>query len=178
MSQNSAQFLVVGIGASAGGINALQTFFANVPADSGCAYVVILHLSPEYDSQLPAILRTVTALPVTPVTERMPVAPDHIYVVAPNRYLTMDDGKVRVAPNLQPAERRTPIDIFFRTLADSHNGRGRCVILSSRQRCCVSSGNYGQRPNNTSIRPRSCGPQMKRSRPWAKGCTPRARSAT
>jgi two-component system CheB/CheR fusion protein len=130
VSQTSPQLLVVGIGASAGGIDALQAFFANAPAGSGCAYVVILHLSPEHNSQLAAILQTVTELPVTQVTERVRVEPDHIYVVPPNQHLTMVDGEVQVSPNLLPEERRAPIDIFFRTLAESHQGHGVCVILS------------------------------------------------
>lgn len=130
MSQNPAQFLVVGIGASAGGVEALQAFFANVTAGSGCAYMAILHMSPEHDSQLAAILQGVSELPVTPVTERTRVEPDHVYVVSPNQHLTMVDGEVQVSPNLLPEARRAPIDIFFRTLAESHHSRGVCVVLS------------------------------------------------
>ena len=59
------EFLIVGLGASAGGVQALQTFFAQVPADSGIAYVVILHLSPDHDSKLAEILQTETSIPVT-----------------------------------------------------------------------------------------------------------------
>jgi len=64
-------FLIVGIGASAGGIQALKTFFENVPADSGAAYVVILHLSPDHDSQLAAVLQTASKIPVTQVSEKV-----------------------------------------------------------------------------------------------------------
>lgn len=130
MSQKLSQFLVVGIGASAGGIGALQEFFAQVPAASGCAYVVILHLSPEHDSQLVAILQSVTPLPVTSVSAQVRVVPNHIYVVPPNQHLTMVDGDLRVSPNRLREERRAPIDIFFRTLADTHGPRAVCVILS------------------------------------------------
>ena len=64
------EFLIAGLGASAGGIHALREFFKEVPADSGIAYVVILHLSPDFDSQLAAILQRVAAIPVTQVTEK------------------------------------------------------------------------------------------------------------
>ena len=68
-------FLIVGIGASAGGIQALKTFFENVRADSGSAYVVILHLLPDHDSQLAEVLQTVAAIPVTQVKEKIPPSP-------------------------------------------------------------------------------------------------------
>jgi two-component system, chemotaxis family, CheB/CheR fusion protein len=130
MSHPPSKFLVVGIGASAGGVEALQTFFAHLPVASGCAYVVILHLAPEYESNLAPILQAVTPLPVTVVTERVRVEPDHVYVVPPNQHLAMVDGALLVSPNTEPEDRRAPIDIFFRTLAESHQSRGVCVVLS------------------------------------------------
>jgi two-component system CheB/CheR fusion protein len=130
MSQAPSDFLVVGIGASAGGVEALREFFAHVPAASGCAYVVILHLLPDYDSRLDAVLRAVAAVPVTLVTEQARVEPDHVYVVPPNQHLTMTNGDIRVTPGTLPEERRAPVDLFFRTLADSHDSRAACVVLS------------------------------------------------
>src|ERR1700712_3579761 len=92
-SADEDNFLIVGIGASAGGIKALKEFFSNVPADSGMAYVVILHLSPEFDSRLAEILQTVTSIPVTQIKEeKVVVAPNHAYVIPPNRSLAMADG--------------------------------------------------------------------------------------
>jgi two-component system CheB/CheR fusion protein len=126
----SENFLVVGIGASAGGIQALQEFFANVPADSGAAYVVILHLSPEFDSQLAPVLQTVASIPVTKIAEKVRVEPNHIYAVSPNQSLKMIDGHIVVEPIQTIEERRAPIDIFFRTLGESHGARAVCVILS------------------------------------------------
>jgi two-component system CheB/CheR fusion protein len=123
-------FLIVGIGASAGGVQALRTFFENVPEDSGIAYVVILHLSPSYDSHLAEVLAQVTTIPVTKVTERITVRPDHIYVVPPNQHLTIADDAIEVSPNTSIEERRAPVDIFFRTLADAHGPRAISVILS------------------------------------------------
>src|SRR5438477_8905049 len=80
-------FLVVGIGASAGGIQALRNFFAQVPKDSGMAYVVILHLSPDHDSQLAEVLQSTAPVPVTQVEKRVAVEPNHVYVIPPNKNL-------------------------------------------------------------------------------------------
>ncbi len=123
-------FLIAGIGASAGGILALKTFFASVPADSGIAYVVILHLSPDHDSKLAEVLQQTAKIPVSQVTEKTVVQPDRVYVVPPNQHLSMKDGYITVSQNMQVADRRAPIDIFFRTLAESHNANAVCVILS------------------------------------------------
>src|SRR5947208_224998 len=89
-------FLVVGIGASAGGVEALQEFFTNLPADSNMVYVVILHLSPDYDSQLSVILQRTTSLPVTQVTEKVSIEPNHVYVVPPNQHLLMMEDAIAV----------------------------------------------------------------------------------
>ena len=122
--------LVVGIGASAGGITALKTFFQNVEPQSGIAYVVILHLSPDHESQLAQVLQVDSKIPVTQVTELVKVEPDHVYVVSPNRSLAMLDGHLDVKTLQNMEERRAPIDIFFRTLAESHHDRAVCVVLS------------------------------------------------
>jgi len=124
------EFLIVGIGASAGGIQALKVFFQNVPRDSGIAYVVILHLSPDHDSKLAEVLQVATSMPVNQVVGLTSVQPDHVYVVPPNQHLAMEDGQIGVSPNLQPEDRRAPIDIFFRTLAETHGTRAVCVVLS------------------------------------------------
>ncbi|HXH70929.1 MAG TPA: PAS domain S-box protein [Pyrinomonadaceae bacterium] len=123
-------FLIVGIGVSAGGIQALKEFFENVPADSGMAYVVILHLSPDHESQLAAVLQTVAKIPVRQVTEKVPVEPNRVYVVSPNQSLKMVDGSIIVEPVRTVEERRAPIDIFFRNLAESLHDRAVAVILS------------------------------------------------
>ncbi len=123
-------FLIVGIGASAGGIQALKTFFGNVPADSGAAYVVILHLSPEHESKLAEVLQTNAQVAVTQVTERVKVEPNHVFVVPPNQSLAMSDGHIVVSPIHTIEERRAPVDIFFRTLAETHHENAVCVVLS------------------------------------------------
>jgi len=123
-------FAVVGIGASAGGIQSLQEFFRHVAADSGMAYVVILHLSPNHESHLTSVLQSVSTVPMIQVTERMLVQPNHVYIIPPNQHLEMIDGFIEVSPNLTVEDRRAPIDIFFRTLAEIHEQRAICVILS------------------------------------------------
>lgn len=124
------QFLIVGLGASAGGIHALQEFFANVPSDTGMAYVVILHLSPDHDSKLAEVLQSTASIPVTQVQDRVAVQPNHVYVISPNQSLAMNDGHLRLSEISRIEERRAPVDIFFRTLAESHHSRAVCVVLS------------------------------------------------
>ncbi|HWS89918.1 MAG TPA: PAS domain S-box protein [Pyrinomonadaceae bacterium] len=123
-------FMVVGLGASAGGIRALGVFFENVPEGSGMAYVVILHLSPEHDSRLAEVLQKSTRMPVTQVNESVRIEPDHVYVIPPNRSLSMQDGTLVLSDVTGIEERRAPVDIFFRTLAESHGARAACVVLS------------------------------------------------
>lgn len=130
LQERPSAFMIVGIGASAGGVQALQQFFRNVPEDSGIAYVVILHLSPDHDSQLARVLQVETQIPVAQVTEKIELKPDHIYVVPPNCHLTIEQDYIAVLPNLHIEERRAPVDIFFRSLADEHGPRSISVILS------------------------------------------------
>jgi two-component system CheB/CheR fusion protein len=130
MAEKPDGFLIVGLGASAGGIQALRDFFQRVPPYSQIAYVVILHLSPDHDSQLAHVLQTVAHIPVTQVTEKVAIAPNHIYVVSPNQHLVMEKEFIVPSPNLHVEERRAPVDIFFRTLADAYGARAVCVVLS------------------------------------------------
>jgi two-component system CheB/CheR fusion protein len=130
MDQEQQDLLIVGVGASAGGIQALQQFFGVMSPDSGMAYVVILHLSPDHDSKLAEVLQRVTRMPVTKVEEKTKVQANHVYVVPPNRHLTMSNGHIVVTKNTEEEDRRAPIDIFFRTLASAQGAKAVCVILS------------------------------------------------
>jgi two-component system, chemotaxis family, CheB/CheR fusion protein len=127
---NADDLIVVGIGASAGGVQALKTFFEHVPPNTGIAYVVILHLSPSYDSKLTEILQASTPMKVVQVVEKTIVAPDRVYVVPPNQHLQMVDNHLTVSANMEIEDRRAPVDIFFRTLAASQKSRAVCVVLS------------------------------------------------
>src|SRR5829696_6182197 len=112
-------FLVVGLGASAGGIHAFKEFFERVPANSGMAYVVILHLSPDHDSRLAEVLQFSASIPVTQVTATVRIEPDHVYVIPPNQSLSIEDGALHLSEITGVEERRAPVDIFFRTLAEA-----------------------------------------------------------
>lgn len=123
-------FLTVGIGASAGGIKPLKEFFAAMPDRNGMAFVVILHLSPEHESQLSAVLQTNTSMPVIQVQETVKIEPDHVYVIPPTKHLVMVDGEIRLIEPETIRGKRVPIDLFFRTLAEAHRKNGVCVVLS------------------------------------------------
>ena len=121
---------VVGIGASAGGIAPLQHFFAEMKPDSGLAFVVVMHLSPDFESQLAEVLQQKTKMPVVQVTEAVKVQPDHVYVIPPNHQLTFEDSMLRLMPPQQAQGRRVTIDLFFRTLAYAYGQRAVSIILS------------------------------------------------
>lgn len=121
---------VVGLGASAGGLSALQIFFQHTPVDTGLAFVVILHLSPEYESRLAAILQQVTAMPVRQVDQPVRIATNHVYVISPAKHLTMRDGQLSLSDPVQSPGQRVAIDLFFRTLAEAHGRDATAVVLS------------------------------------------------
>ncbi|HXT15419.1 MAG TPA: chemotaxis protein CheB, partial [Gemmatimonadaceae bacterium] len=122
--------VVVGIGASAGGLAALKRFFATVPADTGLAFAIVVHLSPEHESYLADLLQPLAAIPVTQVMEETPIEPNHAYVIPPGRSLSAVDSHLRIAPLASPRLGRAPVDHFFRTLAETHDGESVGVILS------------------------------------------------
>src|SRR6186713_2113000 len=93
---------VVGLGASAGGIAPLQQFFSDMDPKSGLAFVVVMHLSPEYESQLANVLQQKTKMPVTQVSEPVRVQPNHVYVIPPNHQLTFEDSTLHLVPPQQP----------------------------------------------------------------------------
>lgn len=120
---------MVGIGASAGGIPALQIFFDTMPARAGIVFVVVMHLSPEHESNLPQVLQAHTAMPVRQVRGRVRMEPDHVYVIPPNQNLEITDGYLVLSDFEAPRGRRASIDVLFRTLAESHpDGIG--ILLS------------------------------------------------
>ncbi|MGH7506533.1 MAG: chemotaxis protein CheB [Longimicrobiales bacterium] len=125
-----AGFPVVGIGASAGGLRALQSFFDQVPDGTGMAFVVIVHLDPDHESQMADLLRGHTTMPVSQVTQPVKVEPDHVYVIPPDRDLSMVDGHLGLSDRKLSRQRRAPIDVFFRTLADTHGSGAVGIILT------------------------------------------------
>jgi two-component system CheB/CheR fusion protein len=129
----NAKPVIVGIGASAGGIRALQAFFTALSeisgADTGAAFVVIVHLDPEFPSELASVLAARTGMPVTQVQGPEQLRPDHVYVIPPDRRLRVSDHEISTAEFDEPRGRRAPIDLFFRSLAAQH-GDAFAVILS------------------------------------------------
>jgi two-component system, chemotaxis family, CheB/CheR fusion protein len=121
---------VVGIGASAGGLEALKAFFTAVPQNTGLAYVVVMHLDPTHESALPELLGRVTSLPVEAATDRQVLQPDHVYIIPPNRHLVVEGGLIRIAEPLDRRGLRGTIDHFFRSLAADQRERAICIVLS------------------------------------------------
>jgi two-component system, chemotaxis family, CheB/CheR fusion protein len=121
---------IVGIGASAGGIDALSKLVPHIPADSDLAYVVILHLHPEMKSNLAELLARHAKIPVVPITDGMAAEPNRIYVIPPNATATMRGCKLRLAAPAEARGFRTPIDNFFISLAEDQKENAACLILS------------------------------------------------
>lgn len=130
LARSTLEFPVVGIGASAGGIQALMTFFEHMPNDCGMAFVVIMHLSPKHESNVDKIIQNVTKMPVLQVTQAVAIERNRIYVIPPALDLSMNDGYLRLQ---QPERERGPqvaIDLFFRALADVHHSHAVGIVLS------------------------------------------------
>ena len=123
-------FPVVGIGASAGGLQAVKAFFEHMPKDCGMAFVVILHLSPDHQSVADKIIQESTRLPVSQVDNTTPIEKNQVYVISPAHHLKMNDGYLAVSPSTREGGSHIAIDLFFRDLADAHKERAFCVILS------------------------------------------------
>jgi len=127
--RQSPKPVIVGIGASAGGIRALQSFFEAIPDDTGAAFVVIVHLDPGSRSELSAILGARAAIPVSQVVGTEHLRANHVYVIPPDRRLHLSDHEISAVEFEEPRGRRVPVDQFFRSLAQQH-GDGFAVILS------------------------------------------------
>jgi PAS domain S-box-containing protein len=126
----NGRLMLVGIGASAGGIEALTTFFDNMPADSGLAFVVILHLSPQHESQLAEVLQPRTKMQVRQVVDREKVEANRVYVIPPDQNLAMSNGHIHLTARDKASAQQVPVDFFFRTLASSYQERAIAVVLS------------------------------------------------
>ncbi len=124
------KFPIVGIGASAGGLEALEQFISNVPANSGMAYVVIQHLDPTQKGMLPELLQRITGMKVLQVKDRTAVKPDHVYVIPPNRSMSILKGTLHLFEPMESRGLRLPVDFFLRSLADDRNELSIGVILS------------------------------------------------
>jgi two-component system, chemotaxis family, CheB/CheR fusion protein len=123
-------FPIVGIGASAGGLEALEQFLGHVPEESGMAYVVIQHLDPTQKGMLPELLQRVTGMRVFQVEDSMSVKPDCVYVIPPNTSMSILKGVLHLFKPLETRGLRLPIDFFMRSLADDQRDMAIGVVLS------------------------------------------------
>jgi two-component system, chemotaxis family, CheB/CheR fusion protein len=135
----SRSCVVAGIGASAGGLEAFSALLEKLPADTGMAFVFVQHLDPHYPSLLTHLLAAKTAMSVTEVTDGMPTAPDHVYVVPPGVDMVLEGGRLKLTPRQQIAGRHLPIDGFLRSMAADLGELACGVILSG----AASDGTQG-----------------------------------
>jgi two-component system CheB/CheR fusion protein len=121
---------VVALGGSAGAIRALQHFFEAMPPESGFAFVVVVHLSPSHESALPLLIERWTQMPVKTARDREKLVPNSVYVIPPGKHLSANDGSLRVTELEHERGKRVAVDLFFRSLADSHGPHATAIVLS------------------------------------------------
>ena len=120
---------IVAVGASAGGLDALEKLFSSLPADTGATFVVIQHLSPDHKSMMANLLSRHTTMPVVMVEQDMPIEPDHVYLIPPGAIMHMGEGSLRLTPK-SPRTLTLPIDVFFTSLARQYGDRAVGIVLS------------------------------------------------
>ncbi|MBN2427831.1 MAG: PAS domain-containing protein [Deltaproteobacteria bacterium] len=130
LQQENLPFPIVGIGASAGGLEALEQFLRHVPQACGMAFVIVQHLDPTHKGVLPELLQRTTEMKVSQARDRMRVNPDCVYVIPPNKDMSILHGVLHLFEPTAPRGLRLPIDFFFRSLAEDHQDHSIGVILS------------------------------------------------
>ncbi len=123
-------FPVIAIGGSAGSFPAYEKFFAHMPADSGMAIIIIMHLDPLHKSQLSEVMQRYTPIPVIEATDGVSIQPDHIYIIPPNKDMGIHNRKLLLLTASKPEGIRQPIDYFFQSLANDQWNRSVAIILS------------------------------------------------
>ena len=123
-------FPVVGIGASAGGLEALEELLRNLPIETGMAFVVLTHQHPGHVCLLPDLLGKLTKMPVVVASDGMKLEPNHVYVCPPGGHLSILNRTLRRMETEKEESPRLPIDYFFRSLADDQKERAICIVLS------------------------------------------------
>ncbi|MCW3092994.1 MAG: chemotaxis protein CheR [Ferruginibacter sp.] len=125
------QFSVVGVGASAGGLEAFKKLLRAIPENSGMAYVLVQHLDPTHESMLPGLLQKMTLIPVVEISADVKILPNHIYIIPSNKMLVANNGLLALSPRTKKKnERNLPIDIFFTSLAEAYQSHSIGIILS------------------------------------------------
>lgn len=121
---------IVGIGGSAGGLEAFEQFFSHMPADTGMAFVIVQHLDPDHKGMLPELIQRMTAMRVVQIEDGMKTEPNCIYVIPPNADISILHGTLNLLEPVVPRGVRMPVDIFLRHLAEDRNDTAFAVILS------------------------------------------------
>ena len=121
---------IVGMGASAGGLEALEQFFRHAPDNTGMAFVLVQHLDPNHASLLTEILQRTTPMPVVEALDQIPVEPNRVYVIPPNRDMAIFHGRLQLSVPNEPRGQRMPIDAFLRSLAEDQQENAIGIILS------------------------------------------------
>ncbi len=129
-SSSPDSFPIVGIGASAGGLEAYEHFFQHMPPDSGMAFILVPHLDPGHTSLMTSLMKKFTPMKVVEIKDGMKIAPNCVYVIPPNKDLAMKGMTLRLSAPVESRSLRLPIDSFFRSLAEEHEERAICIILS------------------------------------------------
>jgi chemotaxis response regulator CheB len=158
-SKTSEHFLVVGIGASAGGLDACRSLLRALPADSGMAFILVQHLDPTHESMMVELLASHTGMKVCQAANGMQVEPDHFYVIPPGTYLGVDGGALHLSAPPVHHGARLPFDFLLQSLAEAYHGRAACIVLSGtgtdgsiglkairkKPRPCAGAGSEGSR---------------------------------
>jgi len=126
----SVSFPIVGIGASAGGLEALEQFLSHIPENNGMAFVIVQHLDPTHKGMMPELLQRSTGMKVTQIKDRTQVKPNCVYVIPPNKDLSILHGVLHLLAPASPRGLRLPIDFFFRSMAQDQREHSIGVILS------------------------------------------------
>jgi two-component system CheB/CheR fusion protein len=126
----SLPFPVVGVGGSAGGMEAFSRILENLPPDPGMAFVLVLHLDPHHQSLVTSILSQVSKMPVAEARDNLAIEVNHVYVIPPNVTMTLTDGHLRLLPRLESRGIHMPIDQFLRSLAAHQHSQSIAVVLS------------------------------------------------
>src|SRR6201996_136222 len=122
-------FPVVGVGASAGGLEAFKRLIRAIPPSSGMAFILVQHLEPNHESMLTEILQKSTSIPIQEITDQVEVEPGNIYIIPANKLLTAYDGRLSLQP-MPNNKKSLPIDLFFSSLAEVHGAHAIGVVLS------------------------------------------------
>ena len=136
--EGGEQFRIVGIGASAGGLESLEQFFGAMPSDAGMAFVVVQHLSPDFKTLMAELLARYSDMPISLAVQGETVEPNHVYLLPPGKEIEIQGGKLVLSAK-EPRALPQPIDVFFRSLAADVGPRSVAIVLSG----SGSDGSHG-----------------------------------